>query len=150
MNANGYSKMGAWSLGLSTSVGTVFLVLLPLARSFAVAEANEMTTGIDAPGAGLLFALGGLGLILLNLVALGLGVTGLLRERRRRALSMLGIVASILVIVLIYELGIAWEPPPPELPPGFPTEPAGEAEVRNAPVLGPAPWRRHARPSRPL
>ena len=91
--------MGKWSFGLSVAVSVAFLALLPLARAFAVAEANEPTSGMYAPGAALLSSIAGLALILLDLVALGLGVAG-----------------------------IVWEPPPPVRPPGFPTEPAGEVE----------------------
>ncbi len=85
-----------------------------------------MTTGMDAPGAALLFALGGLGLILLALVAFTLGMMGLRGPAPGRVRAFLGMLFSIVSLMLIYNLGIAWEPPPPDRPSGFPTEPAGE------------------------
>ena len=113
--------MGVWSVVLSVAVGVVFLALLPLVRAFIEAEANEPTTGQDAPDAALLISFGVLMLALLDLVALGLGVAGVAQRRHKKALAVLGILVSVLA--LIHELWIAWEPPS-YLPPGFPTGPA--------------------------
>lgn len=97
------------------------MVLLPLVRAFAEAEANKLTTGSDAPGFAALLSSGGSVLILLDLVALGLGVVGVAQRRGSRVFAVLGILVSILVLALIYELGIAWEPPLHDRPPGFPS-----------------------------
>ncbi len=76
---------------------------------------------MDAPGFAVVLSLGGLVLTLLDLVALGLGVVGVAQRRGKRVFAVLGIIASVLVLVLIYELWITWEPPIHDRPPGFPS-----------------------------
>ena len=105
--------MGSTSLALSVTVGGVFLILLPFVRDFAAAEHNGTS---DAPSLGLLILFGGLVLILLDLVALALGIAGVARRLRKRTLAFLGIVVSLLVLAVIYMYGIRLETPP--APPG--------------------------------
>ena len=109
---------------MTLAVGVVFLALLPLVRAFFEAEANEPTTGQDAPGAALLVSFGILMLALLDLVALGLGIVVVVQRRRKKALAVSGILVSVVVLALVHELWFAWEPPS-YLPPGLPTSPAG-------------------------
>ena len=93
---------------LSSSVGGVFLALLPFVRAFAIRESNETS---DAPGLGLLILFGGLMLVLLDLLALGFGIAGVVQRPRKRTFAFLGIVVSVLVLTLVYTQGIIWETP---------------------------------------
>ena len=121
---------------LSSFVGGVFLALLPFVRAFAIRESNETS---DAPGLGLLILFGGLILVLLDLVALGFGIAGVVQRLRKRTFASLGIVISILVLALIYAQGIAWEPstgPPGGTTIGLPSGATATPYGKNLPLDG--------------
>nr|MDP9457807.1 hypothetical protein [Actinomycetota bacterium] len=63
---------------------------------------------LDASGLATVFALGILGSLLVTVVALVLGVVGLLQRRRRRLFALLGTAVSA-VVLLVASYGFLWD-----------------------------------------
>ncbi len=101
------SGAGRWSFWLSLLGGGAFscsLALLSLADRWEAAG-GEST---DASGLATVFAFGILGSLLLTVVALVLGVVGMLQRRRRRLFALLGGAISV-VVLLVASYGFLWD-----------------------------------------
>jgi hypothetical protein len=96
---SGQSGAGRWSFWLSLIGGGAFFCVLAL---LSLADRWE------APGLATIFALGILGSLLLTLVALVLGVVGMLQRRRRRLFALLGSAISVAVL-LVASYGFLWD-----------------------------------------
>lgn len=93
--------MGVFSFALSVLSGGIILCLLAL---FWFYERWEAASGqvIDAPGAGLLARYLMLTSVFLSLIAVGLGIAGMLQRRRRRLYAVSGTVISVVVLVVAW------------------------------------------------
>ncbi len=80
------------------------LALLSLSDRWEAAGGES----IDASGLTMVFAFGILGSLLLTVVALVLGVVGLLQRRRRRLFALLGTAVSV-VVLLVASYGFLWD-----------------------------------------
>ena len=106
MDAIRHSRLGVAATVLAVCTGAVFLSLIPSLHRYIEAEATE---SIEAPGTGLTFLFVIALLVLVDLIALGLGFAGLARRRRRKAFAAFGIIVGVLVLMLVYTQGFAWE-----------------------------------------
>ncbi len=99
------SGTGRWSFWLSLFGGvfSCMLALLSLADRWEAAGGES----IDASGLATVFAIGILASLLLTVVALVLGVVGMLQRRRRRMFALLGSSIS-LVVLLVASYGFLW------------------------------------------
>ncbi len=77
-------------------VFSCILALLPLADRW------------EAPGLTTVFAFGIFGSLLLTVVALVLGIVGMLQRRRRRLFAFLGAAISV-VVLLVASYGFLWD-----------------------------------------
>ena len=101
------SRAGRWSFWLSLFGGGVFscsLALLSLADRWEAAVGGT----IDASGLATVFALGILVSLLLTVVALALGVVGMLQRRRKRLFALLGSAIGA-VVLLVASYGFLWD-----------------------------------------
>lgn len=90
---DGHSRLGVASFVLALITGLLFAYTLSLA---ATVEEGDLTAG-DL----------GLACIFMTLVALGLGIAGLVRRQRKRLFAILGIVVSIanpFVVIAIFSV----------------------------------------------
>ena len=101
------SGAGRWSFWLSLLGGGAFSCSLALLSSADRWEAGR-AENIDASGMGTVFAFGILGSLLLTVVALVLGVVGLLQRRRRKLFALLGTAISA-VVLLVASYGFLWD-----------------------------------------
>jgi hypothetical protein len=101
MARTGHSRMGVFSFVLSVLSGGIILCLLAL---FWFYERWEAASGqvIDAPGAGLLARYLMLTSVFLSLIAVGLGIAGMLQRRRRRLYAVSGTAISVVVLVVAW------------------------------------------------
>lgn len=102
-----HSRLGIAAAVLAVCAGAAFVSLIPSLHSYIEAEATE---SIEAPGTGLVFLFVVALLVLVDLIALSLGVAGLAQRRRRKTFASLGIIVGLLVLVLVYTQGFAWQP----------------------------------------
>ena len=79
------------------------LALLSLADRWGAGDGS-----IEASGLATVFAFGILGGLLLTVVALVLGVVGMLQRRRRRLFALLGTAISA-VVLLVASYGFLWD-----------------------------------------
>jgi hypothetical protein len=91
--------MGRWSLRLSLVSGAVFL--LGFAGLLFMRSAGYLE-GTDAPRLALLLVLVMLVCLFFVVVALGLGIAGVLQRRRKKLYAVLGAFVSVLVLVVAY------------------------------------------------
>jgi hypothetical protein len=95
--------MGAFSLALSVLFGGIIPGLLAM---FWLLEqwkaASGQTIAEDAPGVGLLVRYFMLTSLSLLMIAVGLGIAGMLQRRRRRLFAVLGTVISVAVLVVAW------------------------------------------------
>ena len=103
----GQSGAGRWSFWLSLFGGGAFSCLLALLE---FADRWEAAGGesIEASGLATVFAIGILASLLLTVVALMLGVVGMLQRRRRRLFALLGSAISV-VVLLVASYGFLWD-----------------------------------------
>jgi hypothetical protein len=101
------SGAGRWSFWLSLFGGGAFSCILAL-LSFADRWEAARGESIDASGLATVFAFGILGSLLITVVALVLGVVGVLQRRRRRLFALLGIAISV-VVLLVASYGLLWD-----------------------------------------
>jgi uncharacterized BrkB/YihY/UPF0761 family membrane protein len=101
------SGAGRWSFWLSLIGGGAFSCALAL-LSFADRWEAAGGGSLDASGLATVFALGILGSLLVTVVALVLGVVGLLQRRRRRLFALLGTAVSA-VVLLVASYGFLWD-----------------------------------------
>ena len=80
------------------------LTLLSLADRWGAGRGGS----IEASGLATVLALGMLGSLLLTVVALVLGVVGMLQRRRRRLFALLGSAVSV-VVLLVASYGFLWD-----------------------------------------
>ena len=100
------SGAGRWSFWLSLLGGGAFccsLALLSLADRWGAGDGS-----IEASGLATVFAFGILGSLLVTVVALVLGVVGMLQRRRRRLFALLGTAISA-VVLLVASYGFLWD-----------------------------------------
>ena len=103
----GQSGAGRWSFWLSLLGGGAFscaLASLSLADRWGAAGGESL----DASGLATVFALGILGSLLVTVVALVLGVVGMMQRRRRRLFALLGTAISVAVL-LVASYGFLWD-----------------------------------------
>ena len=101
-----HSKMGRWSFRLSLLWGVIFSAVFAFAYLLEW-WADRQGTEVDAPGLGVLFGLVGLVSLFWVLVALVLGVAGMLQRKRKRLYALWGTAISV-VVVLIAWFGWIW------------------------------------------
>ncbi len=101
------SRAGRWSFWLSLFGGGAFSCALAV-LSFADRWEAARGESLDASGLATVSALGILGSLLLSVVALVLGVVGMLQRRRRRLFALLGSAISIAVL-LVASYGFLWD-----------------------------------------
>ncbi len=94
-----HSKLGRWSLGLSLFCGVVFL--LSFAGLWFMRSAGYLE-GTDTPGLAVVLVLVMPVCLFFVVVAVGLGIAGILQRRRRRVLAVLGTFFSVLILVVAY------------------------------------------------
>jgi hypothetical protein len=94
-----HSKMGIWSLGLSLFFGAGFL--LSFAGLWFMRSAGYFE-GADIPGLAVLLVLVIPVCLFFVVVAMGLGIAGILQRRRRRLFAVLGTFFSVLILVVAY------------------------------------------------
>ena len=94
-----HSKFGRWSLGLSLFGGVVFL--LSFAGLWFMRSAGYFE-GADIPGLAVLLVLVIPVCLFFVVVAMGLGIAGILQRRRRRLFAVLGTFFSVLILVVAY------------------------------------------------
>lgn len=104
-----HSGLGIASFIISMAVGILMLLL------FAVAGVMETSTpgGIDESSAGaMLVGLFLIGLLFLDVIALGLGIAGLTQSHRNRIFAILGMVfasSTMIITLFLMLLGFAME-----------------------------------------
>ncbi len=101
------SGAGRWSFWLSLFGGGVFSCMLALLSLADRGEAAR-TESIDASGVATVFAFGILGSLLITVLALVLGVVGMLQRWRRRLFALLGSAISV-VVLLVASYGFLWD-----------------------------------------
>ncbi len=92
--------MGLLSFGLAVVCGGGVLCLLALSWLYERWAAARPVGQVDAPGAGLLLLLSLLVGTFFLLVALVLGVAGMLQRRRRRLYAVLGTAVSVVALTI--------------------------------------------------
>jgi hypothetical protein len=95
-----HSKLGKWSLGLSLSFGVVFL--LGLAGLRFMQSAGYVEDSGTPPRFAILLVLVMLACLLFVLVAVVLGVAGMLQRRRKKRYAVLGAFVGLLVLGAAY------------------------------------------------
>src|SRR5919205_177232 len=94
-----HSRIGKWSLGLSLCFGVVFLLSFAGLRYMRSAGYFE---GADTPGVAVVLFLVMPVCLFFVVVALGLGIVGILQRRRRRLFGVLGTSVSVIILAVAY------------------------------------------------
>ena len=95
--------MGVLSFVASVLFGGIILCLLALPWLVERWEAaSGQTVAEDAPGAGLLARYLMITSLFLLVIAVGLGIAGILQRQRKRLYAILGTVISIVVLVMAW------------------------------------------------
>ena len=87
---------------LALLAGTLFLVILLISALLPDPASGRTDPMVDTTASGFFFAFWLLMLLLLNVMALGFGIAGVLQRRRKRSYAILGIACSILVLGIAY------------------------------------------------
>ena len=97
-----YSRMGIASFLLSFFPGVLFSLLLLIFALLPDPQSDRTYPPPELTPSGALLTLVLLVLLLLDVVALGLGMAGVLQRRRKRQYALLGMACSVLVLVVAY------------------------------------------------
>ncbi len=96
------SGIGIASVVLSFFPGMLFLVLLLISALLPNPYEARADLTYDGAAVGFFLAFWLLTLLLLNVIALGFGIAGVLQRRRKRLYAILGIACSVLVLGIAY------------------------------------------------
>lgn len=101
----GHSRIGIASFILALVPGLLFvllILLIPFLDDVVAPEPPAPDLAPDAPGLGLLVIILALTIALSEIMALVLGIAGVLQRRRKRLFAFAGIAASVMVLVFAY------------------------------------------------
>ncbi len=97
-----YSEWGILSFALSLFPGILFLAFLLISAIFPNLYGDQDALTYDGAAVGFFIAFCLLMLLLLNVIALGFGIAGVLQRRRKRLYAFLGIACSVLILGISY------------------------------------------------
>ena len=97
-----HSRMGITSFVLSFFPGVLFLVILLISALLPDPGRGRVYPPPELTPSGALLTLVLLTILLLDVVALGLGMAGVIQWRRKRLYALLGVACSVLLLVVAY------------------------------------------------
>ncbi len=96
------SGLGIASFVLSFFPGVLFLGILLISALFPNLYGDQTDPTYDGAAVGFFIAFWLLMFLLLNVIALGFGIAGVLQRRRKRTYAVLGMACSVLILVIAY------------------------------------------------